>query len=97
MIGFDEAAKWLADNAPDWVIHRVETTLRAGAAAAAPTELRTQVVLIPTARAPRSDLSLLGEGSSMLEAVQNAVGGLRKAIKILEKDAARASESGTRH
>ena len=82
MTGYDEATTWLRDNAPEWLIARAHTTLKAGVTVGAPTTLDVEVELIESDAVLKQSLSrgyvtLNGEGTSILEAVQNAVGGLR--------------------
>jgi hypothetical protein len=75
MTGWDEARDWLASNAPDWKLLNSETRLFPGPRADAPTVTRSEVMLAPNTfyEAP---VWVKGEGATILEAVQNAIGGL---------------------
>ena len=75
-IGINEAIEWLVANGDGWVFQSGKSELRAGASVGDPTRLFVTVTLV---RDDTPDVWLTGEGSSLLEAVQVAVGSLRDA------------------
>ena len=88
--GYDEAREWLAAHAPEWRIMQGEVALRPAYTIGGPTMQHVSVTLgqPPHVSGDLSDgryivndpdVSLMGEGATFLEAVQNAVGGLIRA------------------
>lgn len=75
MTGYDEAHDWLKANAPTWRIRQGTQTLKAAYVVGQPTTMQYEVVLGMTDD-DGWDTSLIGEGSTLLEAVQNAIGAL---------------------
>lgn len=74
MTGIEEARAWLAENGDGWEIQRAETRIAPGPFIGSPTEARCEVVLI---RRDLDDVYLTGEGRTILEAAQWAVGHAR--------------------
>lgn len=81
MTGYDEASDWLKANAPGWRLRQGTQTLKAGYAIGQPTGLLYEVALGLTDD-DGWDTSLIGEGGTLLEAVQNAVGALDAADRM---------------
>lgn len=82
MTGFDEARAWVRENAPDWIVARMDQTLEAAPVVGGSTYARYEVQLVEDSARIKAALdfgyvTLTGTGSTPLEAVQNAVGGLR--------------------
>lgn len=75
MTGYDEAVAWLQNNAPDWVLLRSDARLHAGLYVGAPT-IRHYEIGLGRLMDARPEIILIGEGVSMVEAIENALGGL---------------------
>lgn len=78
MTGYDEAVEWLRVNAPDWTLAKAESVR------VDDTEKRVQVELV--LRDPaiylatgQTFVTLIGEGISLRDACQVAVGGVKSA------------------
>ena len=76
MTGYDEATEWLGAHAPDWRIRHSTATLEAGMTIGAPAQVRYEVELVTPSRLPRQeDTVVVGSGSTLVDAVQRALGG----------------------
>ena len=83
MTGYQEAVEWLAAHAPDWRVRNSISALQPGRNVGDPTTLWVNVILQTLDEEPDgyrswSDISLTGEGPTMLAAVQAAIGGWSK-------------------
>lgn len=76
MTGISEARAWLDENAPGWRILHVDSTLTPGLTLGSPTSRRVVVTLVETGVPNDLDVTLVGEGDSIIDAVRSAVGGL---------------------
>jgi hypothetical protein len=76
----DDTIAWLSANAPGWRFLHGETKLVPGSAEGEPTTLHRTVILGSVAHDDVwlvPDVTLMGEGATLLEAAKAAVGALR--------------------
>ena len=75
--GIKAALEWLTTNHPDWTFQDATSRLIPGDQVGSPTRLRVRVTLTSSHLRAQDGPWLVGDGSSILEATQLAVGMIR--------------------